>query len=90
MRIYIGFAYYKQLMLDCRITMSYMCCTSSPAYQASKEIDKFLLKSGVKMMQVVRLLLLGTGEAGKTTVLKQMKLIHEDGFTQEYVRIYDD
>lgn len=36
----------------------------------------------------VKLLLLGAGESGKSTVLKQLKLLHKGGFTQQERRQY--
>lgn len=38
----------------------------------------------------VKLLLLGAGESGKSTVLKQMKLLHKGGFTQQERRQYNN
>lgn len=38
--------------------------------------------------QAVKLLLLGAGESGKTTILKQMKLIHGKGFGHDERRLY--
>ena len=35
------------------------------------------------MENEVKLLLLGAGESGKSTVAKQLKIIHQDGFTEE-------
>src|ERR1700738_3728569 len=44
--------------------------------EASIERDKQRTGSEVK------LLLLGAGESGKSTILKQMKLIHENGYSK--------
>lgn len=36
----------------------------------------------------VKVLLLGSGESGKSTVVKQMKILHKDGFSQEELYEY--
>ncbi|KAI8973844.1 guanine nucleotide binding protein, alpha subunit [Pilobolus umbonatus] len=53
--------------------------TSSAAI-TSMAIDKRLKQDQKKMKKEVKLLLLGAGESGKSTVLKQMRLIHASGF----------
>lgn len=47
----------------------------------SKEIDKLFRKEAQQLKSVTQLLLLGTGESGKTTIIKQMKILHIDGFS---------
>ena len=47
------------------------------AIEQSLQLRKQNSKNGIK------LLLLGTGESGKSTVLKQLKLLHKGGFTQQ-------
>lgn len=42
----------------------------------SKQIDKLLRSDQRKNQRMVKLLLLGAGESGKSTFLKQMKIIH--------------
>ena len=49
----------------------------------SADIDKFLEEEKVKFNNEVKLLLLGSGESGKSTVAKQMKIIYLNGFTEE-------
>ncbi|KAL2268705.1 hypothetical protein VTJ83DRAFT_3551 [Remersonia thermophila] len=48
----------------------------------SRELDKQIRSDEKKMAKEVKLLLLGAGESGKSTVLKQMKLIYAQGFSK--------
>lgn len=60
------------------------CVTSSGATpeekDSSKSIEKELRKDKVHQRKTIKLLLLGAGESGKSTIVKQMKVIHLDGF----------
>ncbi|PAV76162.1 hypothetical protein WR25_06153 isoform C [Diploscapter pachys] len=49
----------------------------------SKAIDKEMMQGHIAQQKVVKLLLLGAGECGKSTVLKQMRILHDHGFSQE-------
>ncbi|CAG9864193.1 unnamed protein product, partial [Phyllotreta striolata] len=64
-----------------------MGCTSSAEERAalarSKQIEKNLKEDGIQAAKDIKLLLLGAGESGKSTIVKQMKIIHESGFTPE-------
>lgn len=48
----------------------------------SKEIDRGLLKDKTYVKRLVKILLLGAGESGKSTFLKQMRIIHGQDFDQ--------
>ncbi|PIC26776.1 hypothetical protein B9Z55_019250 [Caenorhabditis nigoni] len=49
----------------------------------SKKINTELAIAKKDDENVIKLLLLGAGESGKSTVLKQMRIIHNSGFSQE-------
>ena len=46
------------------------------------------LKRRAKSLEEVKLLLLGSAECGKSTVLKQMKIIHQNGYSREELLSY--
>ncbi|EGD78717.1 guanine nucleotide binding protein [Salpingoeca rosetta] len=60
-----------------------MSCGSSETDKRSKKIDKALRKAGHQSKGVFKILLLGTGESGKSTVVKQMKILYCGGFGDE-------
>lgn len=46
-----------------------------------KQLTKLLHKHHKEDLKRLKLLLLGTGESGKSTITKQMRIIHINGFT---------
>lgn len=58
------------------------------AVERSKKIDKDLRADGERAAREVKLLLLGAGESGKSTIVKQMKIIHETGYSKEECEQY--
>ncbi|XP_047666497.1 guanine nucleotide-binding protein G(i) subunit alpha-2a [Tachysurus fulvidraco] len=69
-----------------------MGCTVSQedkvAREKSRDIDRSLREDGEKAAKEVKLLLLGAGESGKSTIVKQMKIIHEDGYSEDECKQY--
>lgn len=49
--------------------------------QKSLAIDKVLLQKKKEEANSIRIFLLGAGDSGKSTVLKQMRLLHNDSFS---------
>ena len=81
---------------------SFLVTNTSPfcsraARKISDQIDEELRRERIALqhMRGPKILLLGSGDSGKTTVLKQMKILHGDGFDEKErdafrVRIYDN
>jgi len=61
-----------------------MGCTQSrdeiAARERSKALDRQLAAERNEVNSQVKLLLLGAGESGKSTIVKQMRIIHENGY----------
>nr|KAF6422412.1 G protein subunit alpha L [Rousettus aegyptiacus] len=51
--------------------------------EANKKIEKQLQKERLAYKATHRLLLLGAGESGKSTIVKQMRILHVNGFNPE-------
>uniref|UniRef100_A0A8C6WR72 Guanine nucleotide binding protein (G protein) alpha v1 n=1 Tax=Neogobius melanostomus TaxID=47308 RepID=A0A8C6WR72_9GOBI len=49
----------------------------------SAKIDRDLYEHAKREMNVVKILLLGAAESGKSTLVKQMKIIHSNGFSKQ-------
>lgn len=69
----------------------FLCCLSSESKEAlirSKQIDSILSKEKQLLKRTQKILLLGSGESGKSTFLKQMKIIHGEGFNADVLLEY--
>ncbi|RWS31687.1 guanine nucleotide-binding protein G(i) subunit alpha-like isoform X1 [Leptotrombidium deliense] len=64
--------------MGCAVSTS----SDKAAVERSRKIDRDLLADLEKQAQQVKLLLLGAGESGKSTIVKQMRIIHEQGYTK--------
>jgi guanine nucleotide-binding protein G(i) subunit alpha len=67
-----------------------MGCGQSIVTPESKEIDRQLREAAVKKHRELKLLLLGTGGSGKSTIAKQMKVIHLDGYSATEKALYTE
>ncbi|XP_015704679.1 guanine nucleotide-binding protein subunit alpha-14 isoform X1 [Coturnix japonica] len=62
------------------------CCLSADEKESqriSAEIERQLRRDKRDARRELKLLLLGTGESGKSTFIKQMRIIHGSGYTEE-------
>uniref|UniRef100_A0A3B4Z1Q4 Guanine nucleotide-binding protein subunit alpha-11-like n=1 Tax=Stegastes partitus TaxID=144197 RepID=A0A3B4Z1Q4_9TELE len=63
-----------------------VCCLSEEdkkTVAVDKEIRKILKQQRKKEQREIKILLLGTGESGKTTFIRQMRIIHGQGFSED-------
>uniref|UniRef100_A0A1I7UMX9 Guanine nucleotide-binding protein G(K) subunit alpha n=1 Tax=Caenorhabditis tropicalis TaxID=1561998 RepID=A0A1I7UMX9_9PELO len=58
------------------------------AKRRSRKIDRLLREDAESSNRTVKLLLLGAGESGKSTILKQMRIIHDVGYTTEERKVF--
>lgn len=72
-------------MTDCCLSkLVTNCCLSEVEIQRrhiDKEIDRIILKDKKEARKELKLLLLGTGESGKSTFIRQMRIINGTGFS---------
>ncbi|KAJ3603604.1 hypothetical protein NHX12_028349 [Muraenolepis orangiensis] len=62
------------------------CCLSEEAKEARRindEIERQLRRDKRDARRELKLLLLGTGESGKSTFIKQMRIIHGTGYSED-------
>ncbi|XP_035207419.1 G protein alpha o subunit-like, partial [Stegodyphus dumicola] len=65
-----------------------MSAEERAALARSRQIERILREDGIQAAKDIKLLLLGAGESGKSTVVKQMRIIHNSGFSEEDLRQY--
>ncbi|XP_021962817.1 guanine nucleotide-binding protein G(f) subunit alpha isoform X2 [Folsomia candida] len=49
----------------------------------SQQVEKILKEHNENYNKIIKILLLGSGETGKTTIIKQMKILHVQGFNDD-------
>lgn len=70
-------------------SLLFSCCLSpeeKDQHSKSKAIDRDIQKHKQQLRREVKVLLLGAGESGKSTFLKQMKIIHGQEFVDSDIK----
>eukprot|EP00301_Raphidiophrys_heterophryoidea_P013045 c20383_g1_i1.p1 GENE.c20383_g1_i1~~c20383_g1_i1.p1 ORF type:complete len:349 (-),score=63.55 c20383_g1_i1:302-1348(-) len=63
--------------------MGNVCAASTVEEDANKTIESTNRKDAKDDSRLMKILLLGAGESGKSTIFKQMRIIHKDGYTDD-------
>ncbi|POW19528.1 hypothetical protein PSHT_04523, partial [Puccinia striiformis] len=61
---------------------------TSASRDRSYAIDRQIEEDAKKFKRECKILLLGSGESGKSTIVKQMKIIHQNGYTREELLLF--
>jgi len=72
--------------MGCGASKSTTAVTTGIQKSMNKSIEDKIQLKRTQEKQAVKVLLLGAGECGKSTILKQMKIINMDGFTDEDIK----
>ena len=62
------------------------CCLAEDEREAlrrSRQIDRQLAQEKKNLRQEIKILLLGAGESGKSTFIKQMRILHGDDYSEQ-------
>lgn len=76
---------YEQVYL---FNIKRMICCNSQRTSTSIEIDKKIKKDLKRSKKTLKILILGTSGSGKSTIAKQLKILHSDGFTEDELENY--
>ncbi|KAL4256002.1 P-loop containing nucleoside triphosphate hydrolase [Pleurotus pulmonarius] len=75
-------------MGGCLSTTGYTLVVTEADVALHKEAEKLLKETKARLASQTKVLLLGSGDSGKSTVLKQMRLIHSVPFTPQEIETY--
>lgn len=67
-------------------------CFSLPSAKAREDVASSKAESGKPQQRQsndeLKVLLLGSGESGKSTIVKQMKIIHQNGYSEQELYMF--